>query len=56
MLKDLSGIGALLDALNTTNSLLADVLAELRETNAVRLELVATELRTLNSASASHPG
>ena len=54
MLKDLSGIGALLDALNTTNSLLADVLAELRETNSVRLETVATELRTLNSSAPAH--
>jgi ABC-type transporter Mla MlaB component len=50
MLKDLSGVGALQDALTTTNSLLADVLAELQETNSVRLEAIAEELRTLNSA------
>jgi hypothetical protein len=48
MLKDLSGVGALQDALTTTNALLADVLAELKETNSQRLDEVATELRSLN--------
>ena len=48
MLKDLSGVAALQDALTTTNSLLADVLAELKETNSQRLELIAQELRTLH--------
>lgn len=50
MLKDLSGIGAMHDALTTTNNLLADVLAELKETNGARLEAIAAELRTLNAA------
>ena len=31
MLNNLSGIGAVQEALNTTNALLADVLAELKE-------------------------
>jgi hypothetical protein len=48
MLKDLSGVGALQDALTTTNALLADVLAELKETNAVRLDEIAKELQALN--------
>ncbi len=48
MLKDLSGVGALLDALTTTNALLTDVLAELKETNSQRLDEVAKELRSLN--------
>jgi hypothetical protein len=48
MLKDLSGVGALQDALTTTNALLTDVLAELRETNSQRLDEVAKELRSLN--------
>jgi hypothetical protein len=52
MLKDLSGIGSLQDALATTNSLLADVLAELKETNSQRLELIAKELRTLHETGA----
>jgi hypothetical protein len=54
MLKDLSGVGALQEALTTTNSLLADVLAELQETNSVRLEAIAQELRTLNLEAAVH--
>lgn len=49
MLKDLSGIGSLQDALAETNALLADVLAELKETNAERLEAIATALHVLNS-------
>jgi SepF-like predicted cell division protein (DUF552 family) len=51
MLKDLSGLGALQDALTTTNALLADVLAELKETNSERLETIAKELRTLNETA-----
>ena len=50
MLNNLSGIGAVQDALATTNELLAAVLAELQQTNAVRLEAVATELRALHLA------
>ncbi|MCW2848674.1 MAG: hypothetical protein JWR90_2648 [Marmoricola sp.] len=53
MLKDLSGVGALHDALTTTNSLLAAVLAELQETNSVRLEAIAEELRALNAGMAN---
>jgi hypothetical protein len=48
MLKDLSGVGALQGALTTTNALLADVLAELKETNSERLDEIAKELRSLN--------
>ncbi len=48
MIKDLSGVGALQDALATTNALLADVLAELKETNSQRLDEIAKELRVLN--------
>ena len=49
MLNNLSGVGALQDALTTTNALLADVLAELKETNGQRLETIATELQALNA-------
>ena len=49
MLKDLSGIGSLQDSLATTNALLTDVLAELKETNSERLEAIATALHVLNS-------
>jgi hypothetical protein len=55
MLKDLSGVGSLQEALATTNSLLADVLAELRETNSERLEAIAAELRKLNDRIAAGP-
>jgi hypothetical protein len=48
MLNNLSGIGDVQAALATTNSLLADVLAELKETNSQRLESIAAELRILN--------
>jgi SepF-like predicted cell division protein (DUF552 family) len=48
MLKDLSGVGELQEALATTNALLADVLAELQETNSRRLNEIAEELRSLN--------
>ena len=48
MLNNLSGISDLQEALATTNSLLADVLAELKETNSERLEAIAAELRVLN--------
>lgn len=47
-LRDLSGVGALQDALTQTNSHLIAVLEELRTTNNHRLEEVAAELRTLN--------
>jgi hypothetical protein len=59
MLNNLSGIGGLQEALATTNSLLADVLAELKETNSERLEAIAAELRVLNEktqADATSPG
>lgn len=49
MIRDLSGIGALQEALATTNTLLAAVLDELRETNGQRLELVGTELERVNA-------
>jgi len=49
MLKDLSGIGSLKDSLTETNALLADVLAELKETNSERLEAIAAALHVLNS-------
>ena len=45
MLKDLSGIGTLQDALARTNELLEQVLEELKKTNDVRLEAVVQELR-----------
>jgi hypothetical protein len=47
MLKDLSGI---LEALTTTNSLLSDVLSELKETNlnTQRLDQITAEMRALN--------
>jgi hypothetical protein len=48
MLKDLSGVGAIETALASTNALLADVLAELKETNSQRLDEIAHELRALN--------
>jgi hypothetical protein len=44
----MSGVGALQDALTTTNALLAAVLDELKETNSERLDKIATELRSLN--------
>jgi hypothetical protein len=49
MLKDLSGIGSLQEALAETNALLADVLVELKETNSERLDAIAEALRVLNS-------
>ena len=48
MLNNLSGIGAVQEALTTTNALLADVLAELKKTNNEQLDAIAAELRTLN--------
>ncbi len=45
---DVAGIGALKDALAITNRNLELVLAELQETNRVRLETVSTELRQVN--------
>ena len=50
MLNNLSGIGAVQDALNTTNKLLAEVLAELKETNAQRLAALDTQLAALNES------
>ncbi len=50
MLKDLAGTADLKDALVTTNRLLAEVLAELKETNGVRLEAVEAQLRQLNES------
>jgi hypothetical protein len=49
MLKDLSGIGSLKESLTETNALLADVPAELKETNSERLEAIATALHVLSS-------
>jgi hypothetical protein len=46
---DVSGIGALKEALATTNRNLELVLAELQETNRTRLESVSTELRQVNA-------
>ena len=48
MLNNLSVIAAVQEALATTNELLADVLAELKETNTDRIEKIAGELRALN--------
>jgi hypothetical protein len=48
VLQGISGVGALQDALATTNELLADVLAELRETNGQRLGAIHVELEKLN--------
>jgi len=48
VLQGISGIGGLQAALEKTNELLADVLAELRETNGQRLESIHTELQHLN--------
>ena len=50
MLNNLSGIGAVQDALTTTNKLLAEVLAELKETNAQRLASLDTQLAALNES------
>jgi hypothetical protein len=55
MLNNLSGVGGLQSALDTTNALLADVLAELKEINSQRLEDVAQELRTLNETVRKTP-
>jgi hypothetical protein len=44
----LPGLGALHEVLNETNRLLAAVLAELEQTNNVRLEAMSAELRDLN--------
>lgn len=48
-LRDLSGIGAITDALGTTNTNLAAVLRELQETNGRRLAELAEALRELNT-------
>jgi hypothetical protein len=47
-LRDLSGIGAITDALGTTNTNLAAVLRELQETNGHRLTELRDEMRELN--------
>ena len=47
MLNNLSGVGALQDALSTTNTLLQAVLDQLKETNSERLDEIAKELRAL---------
>jgi hypothetical protein len=47
MLGDLAGTGPLRDALLTTNSLLEQVLEELRRVNAPGLVTVAEELRAI---------
>jgi hypothetical protein len=48
-LRDLSGIGAITDALGTTNTNLAAVLRELQETNGKRLAELGEALRELNT-------
>ena len=48
-IRDLAGTGALQDALTTTNTHLAAVLAELQKTNEQRLDQVAGELSSLNA-------
>ena len=50
MLNNLSGIGAVQEALTTTNKLLAEVLAELKETNTQRLAALDERLTALNVA------
>lgn len=55
MLNNLSGIGDVQEALATTNALLADVLAELQETNGQRLDEIAKELRALNERVSKIP-
>ena len=50
MLNNLSGIGAVQEALTTTNKLLAEVLAELKETNSQRLAVLDEQLTALNAA------
>ena len=46
---DVAGIGALKEALTITNRNLELVLAELQETNRLRLESVTNELRQMNT-------
>jgi hypothetical protein len=52
VLNNISGIGAVQEALGTTNKLLAEVLAELKETNVQRLAALETQLAALNAAVA----
>lgn len=47
MLGDIAGIGPVRDALTTTNTLLEQVLVELRRTNGEQLAVVAEELRAV---------
>ena len=51
VLNNLSGIGAVQEALTTTNKLLAEVLAELKETNTRRLAGLETQLTALYAAA-----
>ena len=50
MLGDIAGTGPLREALETTNSLLAQVLDELKRVNADGLVTVAQELRAVRNA------
>ena len=50
MLNHLPGLGALQDSLAVTNKLLAEVLAELKETNSHRLASIDAQLVELNAA------
>ncbi|MDQ1632251.1 MAG: hypothetical protein QOJ32_104 [Frankiaceae bacterium] len=50
---DVAGIGALKDALAITNRNLELVLAELQETNRVRLDTVSVELKQVNATLAA---
>jgi hypothetical protein len=50
MIGDIAGIGPVKDALTTTNSLLEQVLGELRRTNDAQLDAVVTELRAVRTS------
>ena len=50
VIGDLAGIGPVKDALTTTNSLLEQVLHELRRTNDAQLDAVVTELRAVRAS------
>ena len=50
MIGDIAGIGPVKDALTTTNSLLEQVLGELRRTNDAQLDAVVTELRAVRAS------
>lgn len=55
MLGDIAGTGPLREALETTNSLLAQVLDELKRVNADGLVTVAQELRAVRDALPAAP-